>query len=330
MILGIETSCDDSCISLVKISNKKTLFHKKISQEQDHNVYGGVVPELASRLHAKFIPDLLQEIRHELPKIKAVAVTNEPGLILSLAQGLMAAKALAIELNVPIIPVHHLLGHLYSVFLDKESFFPLFGLIVSGGHTSIIGAKSYTDITEYASSMDDSIGESFDKLAKMLDLGYPGGPVVEKLAKNGNETTINFTVPLKNTKQIAFSYSGLKNAARLTIEQNTHSKEDICASFQKVCVEHLLNKCEIFFAKMRPKHFAIVGGVSANIYLRSKMINLCQKYKITPLFTDLSFATDNAAMIARAGVDAFLTNNFNKKTALEIEANSRKPFKRAI
>jgi len=211
MILSIESSCDDSSIAITEIESKKVLFHTKISQELEHSVYGGVVPELAARLHAKALPDILEQAKEYFPSLKAIAVTNEPGLSVTLVEGVMMAQALSISLNLPIITVNHLYGHIYSLFIEKETHFPQTILLVSGGHTMVVDAQGFDDFSVIASTMDDSFGESFDKVAKMLGLGYPGGPVVERLAREGDEHRFDFTVPLYHSAKVAFSYSGLKN-----------------------------------------------------------------------------------------------------------------------
>jgi len=311
VILSIESSCDDSSIALTKLSTNELIYHKKISQELQHSSYGGVVPELASRLHAIALPKLLEEIKDDLKSIKAVAVTNEPGLSVTLNEGVMMAKAVGKFLNLPLIPVHHLKGHIYSLFINKKSHFPLLVLLISGGHTMIIRAKEIDDMTILATSLDDSVGESFDKVAKMLGLGYPGGPIVEEFAKSGDENRFNFPIPLQNSPLIAFSLSGLKNAVRLEIEalggKEALSKQDIadiCASFQKAVVAHLIQKTKKILKNERIKDVALVGGVSANLYIRGAISKLTKEFRKSLLTAPLEFCADNAGMIGRYGVDA--------------------------
>lgn len=311
MILSIESSCDDSSIAITKIATKEVLFHKKISQEIDHSVYGGVVPELAARLHAKALPDILEQTKEFLPHLKAVAVTNEPGLSVTLVEGVCMAKALSIALDIPLIPVNHLKGHIYSLFIEKDENFPLGVLLVSGGHTQILHVTSFQNINLLASTLDDSFGESFDKVAKMMGLGYPGGAKIEERAKKGDEKKYDFTVPLKNHQDIAFSYSGLKNQVRLCIEeQNGKLGEqfmcDLSASFQRVAVEHLLLMLKRLFKKQKFENFAIVGGASANLYLREKLEPLTQNLLTAPL----EFCSDNAVMIGRAALEEYRAKNF--------------------
>ncbi len=306
MILSIESSCDDSSIAITRISDKKLLFHQKISQELEHSVYGGVVPELAARLHAKALPKILQNAKEFFPHLKAISVTNEPGLSVSLVEGVSMAKALSIALNVPILPINHLKGHIYSLFIEQEESFPLGVLLVSGGHTQVLDVKDYNSMQIHASTLDDSFGESFDKVAKMLGLGYPGGAIIEKLALKGDEDRFDFTIPLANSPKIAFSYSGLKNQVRLCIQSfdtiDEQTKCDICASFQKVAVAHLVQKLKKLFKRHSFERFSIVGGASANAYLREKVQKLCKK---PLLLSPLEFCSDNAAMIGRAGIKAY-------------------------
>ena len=314
MILSIESSCDDSSIAVTEIATKKLLFHKKISQELDHAKYGGVVPELAARLHATALPKILEQTESFFPQLKAIAVTNAPGLAVTLVEGVTMAKALSVALDLPLIGVNHLHGHIYSLFLEKESMFPMTILLVSGGHTQVIDARGYKDFSLIAQTMDDSFGESFDKVAKMLGLGYPGGPIVEAYAKKGDANRFDFTVPLANSGKIAFSYSGLKNQVRLQIEAlgtlSDQDRYDICASFQRVAVAHLLQKLKKIFKSSSIRDFAIVGGASANLYLREKIEALCDEFGARLHLAPLAYCSDNAAMIGRCGVEGYLRGDF--------------------
>ncbi len=315
MILSIESSCDDSSIAITEIATKKVIFHQKISQELEHSVYGGVVPELAARLHAKALPDILEKCRDHFPQLKAIAVTNEPGLSVTLVEGIMMAQALSISLSLPLIAVNHLYGHIYSLFIEKESLFPQTILLVSGGHTMVIEAAGFDAFEVIAKSMDDSFGESFDKVAKMLGLGYPGGPIVEKLACEGDEKRFDFTVPLYHSPKVAFSYSGLKNQVRLAIvelgeERSEQDTADICASFQRVATEHLLHKLKKIFKTKRIKDFSIVGGASANLYLRKKIEKLCNENNTNLHLAKLEYCSDNAVMIGRYAIDAYHDKRF--------------------
>ncbi|QCD51819.1 tRNA (adenosine(37)-N6)-threonylcarbamoyltransferase complex transferase subunit TsaD [Campylobacter sp. RM16192] len=333
MILGIESSCDDSSVALLDIKNLKLIYHKKISQDEEHSKFGGVVPELAARLHTAALPRLIEEIKPNFNDIKAVAVTNEPGLTVSLVGGVSMAKALSVGLNVPLIGVNHLIGHIYSLFLESEARFPLGVMLVSGGHTMILNVDERGEIRLIASTMDDSFGESFDKVAKMLDLGYPGGVEVEKAAKKGHDR-FKFTVPLMNDSRLAYSFSGLKNQVRVEIERlkeggnlSEQDISDICFAFENAACKHIMNKLEKVFNERKFKRFGVVGGASANLNLRSRIEKLCAKFECELLLTPLKFCSDNAAMIARAGREKYLKKEFVKFNDLKI--NPRVKFDEA-
>ncbi len=319
MILSIESSCDDSSIAVTRIEDAKLLFHKKISQEIEHSKFGGVVPELAARLHAIALPNILEECKGYFKELKAIAVTNEPGLSVTLVEGVCMAKALSISLNIPLLPINHLKGHIYSLFIGElKTSFPMLTLLVSGGHTQLLHVQSHDEIEVLATTLDDSFGESFDKVAKMLSLGYPGGPVVERLALSGDEKKFDFTVPLLGTKKIAFSYSGLKNQVRLAVKKNPELKHDICASFQHVAIKHLINKLTKVLKTKSFKNFAIVGGASANLYLRAEVDKLCKTHNMKLHVADMQFCTDNAAMIGRCAIEAFYLKRFVKLDDISI------------
>lgn len=318
MILAIESSCDDSSISITQIETNKLIYHKKISQELQHSIYGGVVPELAARLHIEALPKILEECKEYFPFLKAIAVTNAPGLSVTLTEGVTMAKALVISLNLPLIAVNHLKGHIYSLFIEKDEILPMTVLLVSGGHTQIIEANSLNDMKVIASTMDDSFGESFDKVSKMLGLGYPGGPVVQEYALKGDDSRFVLPVPLSQSPKIEFSYSGLKNAVRMQIEKLENSelgiseqdKYDICASFQKTAVLHIMQKLKKLFKQKIPQNFAIVGGASANIHLRSQLEEICKKSNTNLYLSELKYCSDNAAMIGRVAVEQYKQNDF--------------------
>ena len=318
MILSIESSCDDSSISITQIETNKLIYHKKISQELQHSIYGGVVPELAARLHIEALPKILEECKEYFPFLKAIAVTNAPGLSVTLTEGVTMAKALVISLNLPLIAVNHLKGHIYSLFIEKDEILPMTVLLVSGGHTQIIEANSLTDMKVIASTMDDSFGESFDKVSKMLGLGYPGGPVVQEYALKGQMNRFDLPIPLSQSPKIEFSYSGLKNAVRMQIEKLENSEEgitqqdkyDICASFQKTAVLHIMQKLKKLFKQKIPQNFAIVGGASANIHLRTQLEELCKKSNTNLYLSELKYCSDNAAMIGRVAVEQYKQNDF--------------------
>ncbi len=318
MILSIESSCDDSAIAITKIDTNELLFHKKISQEIEHSVYGGVVPELAARLHIEALPKILEECKHYFKDLKAIAVTSAPGLSVTLMEGVTMAKALSLSLSLPLISVNHLKGHIYSLFIEKDTTLPVTTLLVSGGHTQIIEVQSLNDMKIVGSTSDDSFGESFDKVAKMLGLGYPGGPIVEEYSQKGDNNRFDFPIPLRQSPNIEFSYSGLKNAVRvqiLKLEENNEltqqDKYDICASFQKAAVAHIIMKLKKYFKQVQPIRFAIVGGASANLYLRKEIDILLKVFRCDELLlADLKYCSDNAAMIGRVAIEQFKENDF--------------------
>lgn len=330
MILSIESSCDDSSIAITKIETLELVYHKKISQEIDHSVYGGVVPELAARLHAEALPKILEECKLYFSELKAIAVTNAPGLSVTLQEGVMMAKALGISLNIPIIAVNHLKGHIYSCFIEKSADLPMTVLLVSGGHTQIIEVETLEDMKIIGQTSDDSFGESFDKVAKMLHLGYPGGPIVQKYGESGDENSYNFPIPLRQSPNIEFSFSGLKNAVRISILEDEKigtldevNISNICASFEKTAVEHILMKLKKYFKINSPKKFAIVGGASANTRLRTKCEELCKQYNCKVILAPLQYCSDNAAMIGRVAVEHYLKNDFTHFDILDVQSRIR-------
>ena len=228
MILAIESSCDDSSVAIMKASDFSLIHYEKISQEEEHAKYGGVVPELAARLHTAALPEVILRAKEHFKALKAIAVTNEPGLSVSLLPGIVAAKALSTALNLPLISVNHLVGHIYSLFLSEPIKLPLGVLLVSGGHTMILGISENGVISVLGATSDDSFGESFDKSAKMLGLGYPGGPQIQKLALKGDDRAYDFSLPLKGTKRLEYSFSGLKNQVRLACLELENSRIPYC------------------------------------------------------------------------------------------------------
>ncbi|EAJ6453020.1 tRNA (adenosine(37)-N6)-threonylcarbamoyltransferase complex transferase subunit TsaD [Campylobacter lari] len=313
LILAIESSCDDSSIAIIDKNTYECKFHKKISQEQEHSQYGGVVPELAARLHTQALPNILSQCEKYFNDLCAIAVTNEPGLSVSLIGGVAMAKMLAISLNLPLIAINHLKGHIYSLFLEQKACFDMGILLVSGGHTMVLFIDNQGQITEIARTNDDSFGESFDKVAKMMNLGYPGGSIIENLAKNAKESDLEFSIPLLHSKELAYSFSGLKNQVRLEIlkeELTQDRKNQIAFAFQKTAIAHIMNKLEKIFKEYKFKRFGIVGGASANLSLRSQIEHLCQNYQCELLLAPLEYCSDNALMIARAACEAYERKEF--------------------
>ncbi|ECQ5573566.1 tRNA (adenosine(37)-N6)-threonylcarbamoyltransferase complex transferase subunit TsaD [Campylobacter jejuni] len=314
LILAIESSCDDSSIAIIDKNTLECKFHKKISQELDHSIYGGVVPELAARLHSEALPKILKQCNGHFKNLCAIAVTNEPGLSVSLLSGISMAKTLASALNLPLIPINHLKGHIYSLFLEEKISLDMGILLVSGGHTMVLYLQDDASLELVASTNDDSFGESFDKVAKMMNLGYPGGVIIENLAKNAKLKNISFNIPLKHSKELAYSFSGLKNAVRLEILKHENLSDDIKAeiayAFENTACDHIMDKLEKIFNLYKFKNFGVVGGASANLNLRSRLQNLCQKCNTNLKLAPLKFCSDNALMIARAAVDAYEKKEF--------------------
>lgn len=332
MILSIESSCDDSSIAITRIDDKKLLFHKKISQDEEHAKYGGVVPELAARLHAVTLPKILEETKSYFSELKAIAVTNEPGLSVTLVEGVSMAKALSVSLGLPLLGINHLKGHICSLFIEEDTRFPMDVLLVSGGHTQLLHVKSLEEIQLLATTMDDSFGESFDKVGKMLGLPYPAGAIIENYAKRGDAKRFDFTIPLQGTSSsmLAFSYSGLKNQVRLCIESHENLDEqtlcDICASFQRVAVAHLMQKIKKAYKERKVEHFGVVGGASANLYLRGELEAFCNSKKAKLYTAKMEFCSDNAAMIGRCAVEAYQKGAFVDIADLKVRSSSKDIF----
>ena len=311
-ILGIESSCDETSVSIVK--NGREEIATVISSQIDiHKEYGGVVPEIASRNHVKNITIVLEEClskaKMSMEQIDAIAITYGPGLIGFLLVGLEAAKTLSYIYNKPLIPVHHIAGHIYANSLVSELEFPLLALVVSGGHTEIIKMTDHYKFEKLGGTLDDAIGECYDKVARVLDLEYPGGPKVDKLAHEG-VPTYKLPVPL-NDDSYNFSFSGLKSAVINLVHNedqrgNELDKADLAASFQKVAVESVINKIEKAIQENDIKMVIVAGGVAANTAIREEMTKLCEKEKVTLSIPDFKYCTDNGTMIAAAGYYAYL------------------------
>ncbi len=311
-ILGIESSCDETSVSIVKNGTEE--IATIISSQIDiHKEYGGVVPEIASRNHVKNITIVLEECLTKANKtmddIDAIAITYGPGLIGSLLVGLEAAKTLAFLYNKPLIPVHHIAGHIYANSLVSELEFPLLALVVSGGHTEIIKMTDHYKFEKLGGTLDDAIGECYDKVARVLDLEYPGGPKVDKLAHEG-VPTYKLPVPL-NDDSYNFSFSGLKSAVINLVHNeeqrgNEINKADLAASFQKVAVESVVNKIEKAIQDNDIKMVIVAGGVAANTAIREEVAKVCEKENVKLSIPDFKYCTDNGTMIAAAGYYAYL------------------------
>jgi len=311
--LGIETSCDDTALALIE-GQDHVLAEFISSQIKDHQPFGGVVPEFASRKHLEaFIPllrALLKEgkIRNPSREIDLIAVTAGPGLMGSLLVGVMAAKGLAQSWQTPIIGVNHLEGHIFANVVNSPELSPPFlCLVVSGGHTEIILVKAWGDYSLLGATRDDAAGEAYDKVAKLLGLGYPGGPVVDRLSQKGDPASFRLPVPLKTSSRVEFSYSGLKTAVLWEIRKMEQKQQeipvmDLCASFQAAAVEALMTKLRLAVSTSGIRKVAISGGVAANSGLRKALL---KEEGISVFIPPTSHCTDNGVMIAAAGYNAF-------------------------
>lgn len=311
-VLGIESTCDETSASVAK-DGKEILSNVVASQIKDHRDWQGVVPEIAARLHLKkIIPIIDEAVRTagiELTDIDLIAASNRPGLIGGLVIGVSVAKALAFTLGKPYIGVNHIEGHLYSPHITNEIEFPYVGLLISGGHTLLVVAKNYTEYEVVGTTIDDAVGEAFDKIAKYYDIGYPGGPAVEKAALNGNEKAFDFPISnlYKSDRKFDFSYSGLKTAVINHLQKykkvDTWTVNDIAASFQKRAFDILYKKTELVSSAYGINRVVVAGGVSANKYLRRKFAAMPER---EVYFPDLKYSTDNGAMIASFAYQKFL------------------------
>lgn len=310
VIMGIETSCDETSVAIVK-NGKYLLSNVVASQMEIHQRYGGVVPEIASRKHMEYImitcQEALDKAQMSLNDIDAIAVVPGPGLKGSLLVGLSFAKAVAFALPKPLIGVNHIEGHIYANFLAKEPpQTPFISLVASGGHTSLLLVKETGKYEVIGKTRDDAAGEVFDKVAKYLGLQYPGGPIIEELAKKGQPEAINLPRPLLKSDDFDFSFSGLKTAVIYFIMEekakgNYINSNDVCASLQKAIVDILKHKTFFAARKNKIKRILLGGGVAANERLRAEFLEDSRKEKIAVHYPPKEFCTDNAAMIACAG-----------------------------
>lgn len=310
-ILGIETSCDETSVAVI---SEGVLKSNLISSQDFHNKYGGVVPELSSRAHLQIINPLvnsaLQEAELEFKNIDLICATAGPGLIGALLVGLTYAKGLALSLDKPFVPVNHIEGHIFSGFLMKDKpEFPYLCLVVSGGHTLLLIVKSDLEIIKLGSTIDDAAGEAFDKVAKMLGLGYPGGKAIQERAENGDENSIEFPIAQLKT-EYDFSFSGLKTAVLRFLQKEYDQNIDlvpanelsnIAASFQKAVVKALMQNVKKAISNFDIKSISLVGGVAANEKLRDEFKKIAEINKLKLVIPDLQFCGDNAAMIAERG-----------------------------
>lgn len=333
-ILGIESSCDDTAAAVI---NNGEILSNVVATQTIHEEYGGVVPELASRAHQQnIVPVVHQALRKaniDKNQLKAVAFTRGPGLMGSLLVGTSFSKSLAYGLDIPLIDVNHMQAHVLAHFIKAEGQsapnFPFLALTISGGHTQIIKVTNYFEMEVIGQTIDDAVGEAFDKSAKILGLPYPGGPLIDKYAQNGNPKAYKFTKP--KVKPMDFSFSGLKTAVLYFIEREVKENpdfikeniEDVCASLQFTIVDYLMDKLKNAVKQTEIKEIAIGGGVSANSGIRTALKNAEKKYGWKVHIPKFEFCTDNAAMIAMVGELKYKNNIFAEN---DVVASARMKF----
>ncbi|MFZ5518261.1 MAG: tRNA (adenosine(37)-N6)-threonylcarbamoyltransferase complex transferase subunit TsaD [Candidatus Zhuqueibacterota bacterium] len=308
IVLGIETSCDETAAA---IYGDEGLQSNIIASQTVHAEYGGVVPELASREHIRLILPIVREAieqaKIKFEQVEGIAVTFGPGLVGSILVGLNAAKAMAYTRKLPWVGVNHIEGHIFSIFLNHpELTMPFISLIISGGHTQLIAVKGLGHYEILGRTLDDAAGEAFDKVAKMLELGYPGGPIIDKVSRNGDSDFAKFPRALMKEDDFNFSFSGLKTAVlyflkKMSPEDRHANRANIAASFQSALVETLVEKTLHAAKKMRIKQVVLAGGVARNSYLRATMSARAEQENLQVNIPDPIFCTDNAAMVAWVG-----------------------------
>ena len=311
-ILGIETSCDETAIGIID-ENIKVYANVIYSQIKEHKIFGGVVPEIASRKHIEKIKILTIEAFKQsglnIKDIDVISVTQGPGLIGALLVGVNFAKAIAYALKKKLYFVNHIEGHIFSVFIENNISFPFVSLVASGGHTNIFLVEDFCKYTLLGKTLDDAAGEAFDKVAKMLNLGYPGGPIVEKLSKNGDENAIKFPRAFIEKNNFNFSFSGLKTAVRNFILKNKNFNiEDICASFQKAVADVFIFKISETVQNFNVKNISFSGGVACNKYIKDRIYEFCKENNLNFYSPSPIYCTDNGVMIAFAGLKRFEKN----------------------
>ncbi len=339
-VLGIETSCDETAAAIVERdeADKAHIVSNIVwSQIEEHVPYGGVVPEIAARAHVEILDGLvkraLEESKLELEDIDAIAATGGPGLIGGLIVGLMTAKALALAANKPFIAINHLEGHALTAKLTNNLDYPYLLLLVSGGHTQVILVKGLGDYKRLGTTIDDALGEAFDKTAKLLGLPYPGGPIIEKLAAQGDNQRIELPRPLKGEKRLDFSFSGLKTAVRQAAMEMAPLSDkdiaDIAASFELAVTDTLSDRVERSLAVFKNEYpdkeasLVVAGGVASNKAIRNSLQKLCDAHGFRFIAPPIGLCTDNAAMIAYAGLQHFIHGD---RSSFNIAPRSRWPL----
>ncbi len=342
-VLAIESSCDETAAAVVRVTPERAEVLSDVvwTQIAEHAPYGGVVPEIASRAHLRAVVPVVREAVDTAggwQSIDALAVTAGPGLVGALLVGVQTAKAIAFARGLPLVGVNHLAGHLLAPFLDRPQAigdrpaFPFVALLASGGHTALYRCDSPTVVRELGATRDDAAGEAFDKVAKLVGLGYPGGPVIDRLAAKGDPDAIKFTQPMRGRDNLEFSFSGLKTAVSVHVAKNgvpTEGRglEDLAASVQKTIVDNLVRKLVSAAKREGVSHAVISGGVAANRGLRTSALEACQRAGVTLHVPPARSCTDNAAMIAYAGAVALRAG---RRDGLELNARATWPVSEAV
>ena len=331
-ILGIESSCDETSAAVVSMERgeRRILSNIVASQIETHRLYGGVVPEIASRAHIEAISSITYEALSEagitIKDIGCIAVTSHPGLIGALLVGVNFAKSLAFANNIPLVPVNHVKAHVAAAYLEyPELKAPFSALVVSGGHTSFYDVVSPTDFVEIGGTRDDAAGEAFDKIGRVIGMPYPAGAAMDKLAYEGDPLSVKLPSPALIGDNADFSFSGLKTAALNYINSERQkgsepNAADITASYTKVIVDAIVKKTDYIIKKYSPKQLVLAGGVAANSHIRAALEDLCKKRNVTFCRPSLALCSDNAAMVAAAGYYEYLNGNF-ADTSLNASAN---------
>ena len=318
-ILAIETSCDDTSVAVLK---NDTVLSNIVSSQKIHKIFGGIVPELASREHDRLIVPIMskaiEESKIKLIDVNAIAYTRGPGLLGSLLVGTSFAKSLAYSLSIPLLEINHMHAHILSIFINdnqKKPSFPFIALTVSGGHTQLVLVKSAIEFIQIGTTLDDAAGEAFDKSGKLMNLEYPAGPKIDKLALKGNKFRFKFSKP--NVEGLNFSFSGLKTNFKNFINKESsefinENINDLCASLQYTIIEILIDKIKIARNKYEINDFVVCGGVSANSFLRNELNKLAYTDDIVTYVPKINYSTDNAAMIGVNGYFKFKNSIFGK------------------
>lgn len=327
LILALESSCDDSAVALVG-SDRQILAQAVVGQNDAHRPFGGVVPEIAARAHVEILPGLIRQVLHEadvaIGEVDAIAATAGPGLIGGVMVGLLAAKGLALSAGKPLIAINHLEGHALSPRLvDRDLDFPYLLLLASGGHCQLLEVLGVGEFRRLATTIDDAAGEAFDKAAKLLGLGYPGGPAIEALAKDGDPAAVPLPRPLAGTKEPHFSFAGLKAAVQRAVQGGDHRPEDVAASFQQAVVDCFVDRTARALGRSAAPALVVAGGVAANATVRGALKELAaregRRFSVPPGW----LCTDNAAMIGWAGAERYEAGLFD---GLDTPARARWPL----